>query len=84
MLARLASSQEGLGPGGVFEDVLAAGAGVELRDYAVETRVGAGGVGSQPVGRGTAEQAGRAPTDIRIVPPSLETLFVSLTGIKLD
>jgi ABC-2 type transport system ATP-binding protein len=31
-----------------------------------------------------AEQAGRAPTDIRIVPPSLETLFVSLTGRKLD
>ncbi len=31
-----------------------------------------------------AEQAGRAPTDIRLTPPSLETLFVSLTGRKLD
>jgi ABC-2 type transport system ATP-binding protein len=31
-----------------------------------------------------AEQAGRAPADIRLTPPSLETLFVSLTGRKLD
>jgi ABC-2 type transport system ATP-binding protein len=31
-----------------------------------------------------ADQAGRAPTDIRLTPPSLETLFVSLTGRKLD
>ena len=31
-----------------------------------------------------AEQAGRSPTDIRLSPPSLETLFVSLTGRKLD
>ena len=31
-----------------------------------------------------AEQAGRAPLDIRLTPPSLETLFVSLTGRKLD
>jgi ABC-2 type transport system ATP-binding protein len=31
-----------------------------------------------------AEQAGRLPTDIRLAPPSLETLFVSLTGRKLD
>ena len=30
------------------------------------------------------EQAGRAPLDIRLTPPSLETLFVSLTGRKLD
>jgi len=29
------------------------------------------------------EQAGRAPVDIRLTPPSLETLFVSLTGRKL-
>ena len=32
----------------------------------------------------TAEQAGRQPLDIRLTPPSLETLFVSLTGRKLD
>ncbi|NOT08522.1 MAG: ABC transporter ATP-binding protein [Gemmatimonadales bacterium] len=31
-----------------------------------------------------AERAGRLPTDIRLTPPSLETLFVSLTGRKLD
>jgi ABC-2 type transport system ATP-binding protein len=31
-----------------------------------------------------AEQVGRAPLDIRLTPPSLETLFVSLTGRKLD
>jgi ABC-2 type transport system ATP-binding protein len=31
-----------------------------------------------------AEQAGRQPLDIRLTPPSLETLFVSLTGRKLD
>ena len=31
-----------------------------------------------------AEQAGRAPLDIRLTPPSLETLFVSLTGRKLE
>lgn len=30
------------------------------------------------------EQAGRCPVDIRLTPPSLETLFVSLTGRKLD
>jgi len=30
------------------------------------------------------EQAGRAPVDIRLTPPSLETLFVSLTGRKLE
>jgi len=30
------------------------------------------------------EQAGRLPLDIRLTPPSLETLFVSLTGRKLD
>jgi len=30
------------------------------------------------------EQAGRAPLDIRFTPPSLETLFVSLTGRKLE
>lgn len=30
------------------------------------------------------EQAGRAPLDIRLTPPSLETLFVSLTGRKLE
>ena len=32
----------------------------------------------------TAEQSGRLPLDIRLFPPSLETLFVSLTGRKLD
>jgi ABC-2 type transport system ATP-binding protein len=32
----------------------------------------------------TAEQAGRLPLDIRLHPPSLETLFISLTGRKLD
>ena len=31
-----------------------------------------------------AERAGRQPLDIRLSPPSLETLFVSLTGRKLD
>ncbi len=31
-----------------------------------------------------AEKAGRLPLDIRLTPPSLETLFVSLTGRKLD
>jgi len=31
-----------------------------------------------------AEQAGRAVRDIHLAPPSLETLFVSLTGRKLD
>jgi ABC-2 type transport system ATP-binding protein len=31
-----------------------------------------------------AEQEGRAVTNIHIAPPSLETLFVSLTGRKLD
>ena len=31
-----------------------------------------------------AEAAGRIPLDIRLTPPSLETLFVSLTGRKLD
>jgi ABC-2 type transport system ATP-binding protein len=31
-----------------------------------------------------AEQAGRAPLDIRLTPPSLETLFVSLTGRTLE
>jgi ABC-2 type transport system ATP-binding protein len=31
-----------------------------------------------------AEQAGRLPLDIRLTPPSLETLFVSLTGRKLE
>jgi ABC-2 type transport system ATP-binding protein len=31
-----------------------------------------------------AEHAGRLPLDIRLTPPSLETLFVSLTGRKLD
>lgn len=31
-----------------------------------------------------AEQAGRFPLDIRLTPPSLETLFVSLTGRKLE
>jgi ABC-2 type transport system ATP-binding protein len=31
-----------------------------------------------------AEQVGRLPLDIRLTPPSLETLFVSLTGRKLD
>jgi len=31
-----------------------------------------------------AEAAGRQPLDIRLTPPSLETLFVSLTGRKLD
>jgi len=31
-----------------------------------------------------ADLAGRLPTDIRLTPPSLETLFVSLTGRKLD
>src|SRR5262249_17457776 len=30
------------------------------------------------------EQAGRRPLDIRLAAPSLETLFVSLTGRKLD
>jgi ABC-2 type transport system ATP-binding protein len=30
------------------------------------------------------EPAGRAPLDIRLTPPSLETLFVSLTGRKLE
>ena len=30
------------------------------------------------------ERAGRAPLDIRLTPPSLETLFVSLTGRKLE
>jgi ABC-2 type transport system ATP-binding protein len=31
-----------------------------------------------------AEIAGRVPLDIRLFPPSLETLFVSLTGRKLE
>ena len=31
-----------------------------------------------------AEQVGRSPLDIRLTPPSLETLFVSLTGRKLE
>jgi ABC-2 type transport system ATP-binding protein len=31
-----------------------------------------------------AEQAGRAVHDIHLSPPSLETLFISLTGRKLD
>ena len=31
-----------------------------------------------------AEPSGRLPLDIRLTPPSLETLFVSLTGRKLD
>jgi ABC-2 type transport system ATP-binding protein len=31
-----------------------------------------------------AGQAGRSPLDIRLTPPSLETLFVSLTGRKLE
>jgi len=31
-----------------------------------------------------AEQAGRAVQDIHLAPPSLETLFISLTGRKLD
>jgi len=31
-----------------------------------------------------AELSGRLPLDIRLAPPSLETLFVSLTGRKLD
>ena len=31
-----------------------------------------------------AEQAGRGIVDIHLTPPSLETLFVSLTGSKLD
>jgi ABC-2 type transport system ATP-binding protein len=30
-----------------------------------------------------AESAGRTVTDIHLLPPSLETLFVSLTGRKL-
>src|SRR6266542_5163233 len=37
-------SPKGSGPAEAFEDVLAAGAGVELRDHAVEDRVGAGRV----------------------------------------
>jgi ABC-2 type transport system ATP-binding protein len=31
-----------------------------------------------------AEQAGRSVTNIHLAPPSLETLFISLTGRKLD
>jgi ABC-2 type transport system ATP-binding protein len=33
---------------------------------------------------GAVQAAGRAVTNIRLAPPSLETLFVSLTGRKLD
>jgi hypothetical protein len=31
-----------------------------------------------------AEQAGRAVTHVALSPPSLETLFISLTGRRLD
>ena len=31
-----------------------------------------------------AQETGRVPVDIRLTPPSLETLFVSLTGRKLE
>jgi ABC-2 type transport system ATP-binding protein len=37
-----------------------------------------------PVILRAADQAGRCPLDIRLTPPSLETLFVSLTGRKLE
>ena len=33
---------------------------------------------------GALQAAGRQVTNIRLVPPSLETLFLSLTGRKLD
>jgi ABC-2 type transport system ATP-binding protein len=56
----------------------AAVAGAELSVYAER-----GGETLPSVLR-AAEQRGLAPHDIRLSPPSLETLFVSLTGRKLD
>jgi ABC-2 type transport system ATP-binding protein len=50
----------------------------ELRAYA--ERAGE----AIPVILRAAEQVGRSPLDIRLTPPSLETLFVSLTGRKLE
>jgi ABC-2 type transport system ATP-binding protein len=42
--------------------------------------------GGEAVARlfGVAQGAGRQVTNIRLVPPNLETLFLSLTGRKLD
>jgi len=50
----------------------------ELRAYA--ERAGE----AIPVILRAAEQIGRNPLDIRLTPPSLETLFVALTGRKLE
>ena len=42
--------------------------------------------GGEAVARliGVVQGAGRQVTNIRLVPPNLETLFLSLTGRKLD
>jgi ABC-2 type transport system ATP-binding protein len=66
------------GVGSVPGVTKASGQGNELSVYA--ERAGE----SLPAILRALEQAGRVPVDIRLTPPSLETLFVSLTGRKLE
>ena len=66
------------GVGSVAGVMKAGGQGNELSVYA--ERAGE----TLPAILRALEQAGRVPVDIRLTPPSLETLFVSLTGRKLE
>ena len=56
---------------------------VEAKDDVLAVYHPRGGEAVAPL-IGAVQAAGRQVTNIRLVPPSLETLFVSLTGRKLD
>jgi ABC-2 type transport system ATP-binding protein len=56
---------------------------VEAKDTVLAVYHPRGGEAVAPL-IGAVQAAGRQVTNIRLVPPSLETLFVSLTGRKLD
>jgi ABC-2 type transport system ATP-binding protein len=56
---------------------------VEARDTTLAVYHPRGGEAVAPL-IGAVQAAGRQVTNIRLAPPSLETLFVSLTGRKLD
>ena len=61
----------------------AACSSVEAHDSALAVYHPGGGEAVAPL-IGAVQAAGRQVTNIRLAPPSLETLFVSLTGRKLD
>jgi ABC-2 type transport system ATP-binding protein len=74
------------GPAAAVEAAARAIAGVlsvEARDTTLAVYHPRGGEAVAPL-IGAVQAAGRQVTNIRLAPPSLETLFVSLTGRKLD